>query len=84
MEKRYHLLTRREEYMPPGNSNRQAAGSRTACSGTQDQALGNLALRNLWRYRPPWFLCLSVIFGDIEWVLTGIGALLFFRFIVAR
>ena len=24
------------------------------------------------------FLCLSVIFGDIEWVLTGIGALLFF------
>jgi len=29
------------------------------------------------------FLCLSVIFGDLEWVLTGIGALLFFRFIVA-
>jgi type IV secretory pathway VirB2 component (pilin) len=24
------------------------------------------------------FLCLSVIFGDLEWVLTGIGALLFF------
>lgn len=24
------------------------------------------------------FLGLSIIFGDIEWVLTGLGALLFF------
>jgi hypothetical protein len=23
---------------------------------TQDQALGNLPLRNLWRYKPPWVL----------------------------
>ena len=30
------------------------------------------------------FLDLSVIFGDIEWVLTGTGALLFFRFVIAR